>query len=482
MAGSRPWPTPPAKAAWSSRKGVHGTYPGAAATAAPRARQRGGGDRPRRGRGARRRPPAARPRGQRVRREARRHQPRRQGGEGRPALRLRRARRRRRRQGPRRLRLGQGARSAGGDPQGDRAGAARAWSACRCAKAARCITTSSAITAPARSWCARRRPGTGIIAGGPMRAIFEALGVQDVVAKSVGTSNPHNMIKATFEALEPLGQPARGRGAARQEGQRHPRPARRRWHGRGAGVGSWPTRRREPAKTARLKVTQIGSPIGRQARSARDPDRAGPQQDAPHARARGHARGARHDRQGAASGAGRSRLIAAARRHDDNRTMKLNEISDNPGAHNRASASAAASARARARPAAAAARARPRAPAWPSTASRAARCRCIAACRSAASTTSIPQGLSSWSISAACRRRSTPGRLDGRRDDRRRGAGRGRRAAPRRRRRAAAGQGRAQGASSPSRSPAPRKAAVAAVEKAGGQGDRGGGAEAGKPR
>ena len=43
--------------------------------------------------------------------------------------------------------------------------------------------------------------GTGIIAGGPMRAIFEALGVQDVVAKSVGTSNPHNMIKATFEPL-----------------------------------------------------------------------------------------------------------------------------------------------------------------------------------------------------------------------------------------------------------------------------------------
>jgi small subunit ribosomal protein S5 len=43
--------------------------------------------------------------------------------------------------------------------------------------------------------------GTGIIAGGPMRAVFEALGVQDVVAKSVGTSNPHNMIRATFEAL-----------------------------------------------------------------------------------------------------------------------------------------------------------------------------------------------------------------------------------------------------------------------------------------
>jgi small subunit ribosomal protein S5 len=43
--------------------------------------------------------------------------------------------------------------------------------------------------------------GTGIIAGGPVRAIFEALGVHDVVAKSVGTSNPHNMIRAAFDAL-----------------------------------------------------------------------------------------------------------------------------------------------------------------------------------------------------------------------------------------------------------------------------------------
>jgi len=49
--------------------------------------------------------------------------------------------------------------------------------------------------------------GTGIIAGGPIRAIFEALGVQDVVAKSVGTSNPHNMIKAAFDALSRSSSP-----------------------------------------------------------------------------------------------------------------------------------------------------------------------------------------------------------------------------------------------------------------------------------
>ncbi|MAI50065.1 MAG: 30S ribosomal protein S5 [Rhodospirillaceae bacterium] len=50
-------------------------------------------------------------------------------------------------------------------------------------------------------------PGTGIIAGGPMRAIFETLGLQDVVAKSIGTQNPHNMIKATFDALSTLQSP-----------------------------------------------------------------------------------------------------------------------------------------------------------------------------------------------------------------------------------------------------------------------------------
>lgn len=45
-------------------------------------------------------------------------------------------------------------------------------------------------------------PGTGIIAGGPMRAVFDTLGMQDVVAKSLGSSNPYNMVRATFDALK----------------------------------------------------------------------------------------------------------------------------------------------------------------------------------------------------------------------------------------------------------------------------------------
>src|SRR3984885_14754321 len=60
-------------------------------------------------------------------------------------------------------------------------------------------------------------PGTGVIAGGPMRAVLETLGVQDVVAKSIGSSNPYNMVRATFDALKLQASP---RQVAAKRGKR----------------------------------------------------------------------------------------------------------------------------------------------------------------------------------------------------------------------------------------------------------------------
>ena len=79
--------------------------------------------------------------------------------------------------------------------------------------------------------------GTGIIAGGPMRAVFETLGMGDVVAKCTGSTNPHNMIKATFAALTAGTQPARRRRPARQEGLRPARTAQGPGPGGGRGAG-----------------------------------------------------------------------------------------------------------------------------------------------------------------------------------------------------------------------------------------------------
>ena len=59
----------------------------------------------------------------------------------------------------------------------------------------------------ARVLMAPAKPGDGIIAGGPMRAVFEVMGVTDIVAKSLGSSNPYNMVRATLDALGRLSTP-----------------------------------------------------------------------------------------------------------------------------------------------------------------------------------------------------------------------------------------------------------------------------------
>jgi small subunit ribosomal protein S5 len=61
--------------------------------------------------------------------------------------------------------------------------------------------------------------GTGIIAGGPLRAVFESLGIGDVVAKNLGSRNPHNMVKATFAALTKCASP---RSVATRRGKKVP--------------------------------------------------------------------------------------------------------------------------------------------------------------------------------------------------------------------------------------------------------------------
>ena len=77
-------------------------------------------------------------------------------------------------------------------------------------------------------------PGTGIIAGGPMRAVFETLGIQDVVAKSLGSSNPYNMVRATFDALRHEDSP---RGVAARRGKKVSEIVSRRRDGAGESAG-----------------------------------------------------------------------------------------------------------------------------------------------------------------------------------------------------------------------------------------------------
>ena len=177
---------------------------------------------------ARRRSPVARSRRKRIRRKARQHQSRRQGGQGRPAFRLCRSGRRRRPQGPGRLRLGQGARGAGGDPQGDRAGAAQhdPRAAARRPHLHHDIAGRYGAGQGDRARAPRPAPGSSPAARCARSSRRSACRTSSPSRSAA--SNPHNMIKATFAALGQVDQPARRRGAPRQEGRRDPRPPRRR--------------------------------------------------------------------------------------------------------------------------------------------------------------------------------------------------------------------------------------------------------------
>ena len=149
-------------------------------------------------------------------------------------------------------------------------------------------------------------PGTGIIAGGPMRAVFETLGMQDVVAKSLGSSNPYNMVRATFDALKHQDSPRSV--AARRNIKVSALQARRR-----DGGEAEQSRRLENETLASSASPDMSQEHQDQAdrqpdpppsHPARDPDRARAQPHRPRGRGAGHAADPRHDRQGEAPRAG----------------------------------------------------------------------------------------------------------------------------------------------------------------------------------
>ncbi len=138
-------------------------------------------------------------------------------------------------------------------------------------------------------------PGTGIIAGGPMRAVFETLGMQDVVAKSIGSSNPYNMVRATFDALKHAGF---ARVRSRRAATSRSRPCRR------DGAKSTASRRRSEGAGAwlrkRSRSSRSASPIAPASRPARDADRPRAQQDRPGEGLARYADDQGHDHQGQA--------------------------------------------------------------------------------------------------------------------------------------------------------------------------------------
>ena len=179
--------------------------------------------------------------------------------------------------------------------------------------------------------------GTGIIAGGPMRAVFEALGVGDVVSKSLGTSNPYNMVRATFDALKNQQSPAHGRAAPRPQRCRKSSPRR---EGAKAEAGRRLERTdhgretRQPPR--RQRQDRHGAPDPQRQPQARHPGatlrglglgkirRTRTLEDTPSVRGMIHA--VKHLVEIV-----EDKNVVPSRAMESN--MKLNEISNNPGAH-----------------------------------------------------------------------------------------------------------------------------------------------------
>ena len=122
-------------------------------------------------------------------------------------------------------------------------------------------------------------PGTGVIAGGPMRAVLETLGVQDVVGKSIGSSNPYNMVRATFEALKVQSSP---RQVAAKRGKKVSDVIGRRDADGDAGGQARRGRGRHKPRWPRPSPSPDRQPDPPQERPARHPARPGPQPHSPH--------------------------------------------------------------------------------------------------------------------------------------------------------------------------------------------------------
>src|SRR3954466_3272128 len=154
--------------------------------------------------------------------------------------------------------------------------------------------------------------GTGIIAGGPMRAVFETLGMQDVVAKSLGSSNPYNMVRATFDALKHQDSP---RSVASRRNIKVSTLQARRVGGDAEVVGEEQDDLEFDDGQGR-QDDQGGADRQRDpppSLAARDADRAEAQQDRPRRRTAGYACGARHADKGSTPGAHRRRELVFSR-------------------------------------------------------------------------------------------------------------------------------------------------------------------------